>query len=276
MRISNAVLTWKDEATGAVYAISEFNLKTGRVASGAPAKFDLGATIRANEPKVDVKLQVGGTLTADLEKQVFSVAGMTVKINGDAAGVTGLAAELQAEIEARTQSRQVDIGKLAFEASGGLGKDNFKAKVSAPKIGMKGDAVSVSELTANVGGVFAGVSLSEGKLRVPQLVLNLDEQTILVDGVAMSAKGKREADSFEAKLDAPKISITRDKAGGSDVILQIKAQGPRLDTSVSMKLSGVEGSGKAVRVGQLVVNVDARQAGQRGEGFAVDVDPGQS
>ncbi len=125
---------------------------------------------------------------------------------------------------------------------------------------MKGGAVSVSELTANVGGVFAGVSLSEGKLRVPQLVLNLDEQTILVDGVALSAKGKREADSFEAKLDAPKISITRDKAGGSDVILQIKAQGPRLDTSVSVKLSGVEGSGKAVRVGQLVVNVDAKQA----------------
>ena len=98
-----------------------------------------------------------------------------------------MAAELQAEIEARTQSRQVDIGKFKFEASGGLGKDNFKAKVSSPKIGMKGNAVSVSELTANVGGVFAGVSLSEGNLRVPQLILNLDEQAILVDGVVLSA-----------------------------------------------------------------------------------------
>lgn len=260
VRISKAVLIWKDEATGADYAISEFNLKTGRVAPGVPAKFDLGATIQANEPKVDVKLQVGGTLTADLEKQVFSVAGLTVKLKGDAAGATGLAAELQAEVEARLQSQQIDISKLKFEASGGLGKDNFKAKVSSPKIGMKGSAVSVSELTANVGGVFAGVSLSEGNLRVPQLVLNLDEQTILVDGVVLSAKGKREADSFEAKLDAPKISITRDKAGGSDVTLLVKAQGPQLDVNASIKLSGVEGSGKAIRIGQFVVSIDAKEA----------------
>src|SRR4029077_6754617 len=32
VRIGKAVLTWKDEATGAEYAISDFNLKTGRVA----------------------------------------------------------------------------------------------------------------------------------------------------------------------------------------------------------------------------------------------------
>src|SRR6185369_1090448 len=85
VRIGKAVLTWKDEATGAEYAISDFNLKTGRVAPGVPAKIDLSATVRANEPKVDIKLQVGATLTADLEKQVFSVAGLTVKVDGDAA-----------------------------------------------------------------------------------------------------------------------------------------------------------------------------------------------
>ena len=260
VRISKATLIWKDEATGADYAISDFNLKTGRVAPGVPAKFDLGATIRANQPKVDVKLQAGGTLLADLEKQVFSLTGLTIKLNGDAAGVTGLAAEIQAEIEVRTPSQQVDIGNLKFEARGGLGKDDFKVKLAAPKIEMKGSALSVSELAANVGGVFAGVSLSEGILRVPQLTLNLDDQAILVDGVTLSAKGKRGADSFEAKLDAPKISITREKAGGSDVTLLVKAQGPQLDVNASVKLSGVEGSGKAVRVGQFAVTIDARQA----------------
>jgi AsmA protein len=188
------------------------------------------------------------------------VAGLTVKIDGDAAGVTGLSAKMQAQIEARMQTQQVDIDKLEFEASGGLGKDNFKAKISSPRIEKKGSAVSVRELIANVGGVFAGVSLSEGNLRVPQLVLNLDEQTILVDGVVLNAKGKRDADSFEAKLDAPKISITRDKAGGSDVVLQLKAQGPKLAATIGVKLSGLEGSGKAVRIGQFAVNVDAKQA----------------
>ena len=259
VRISKAALVWKDEATGADYAISDFNLKTSRVAPGVPTKFDLGATIKANQPKVEVNLQVGGTLAPDLEKQVFLLTGLTVKINGVAAGVSRLAAELQAEIEAHTQSQQIDIGKLTFEASGGLGEDSFKVKLSSPKIGMKGNALSVNDLAASVSGVFTGMTLSEGNLRVPQLTFHVDNQTILVDGVALTAKGKREADNFEAKLDAPKISITREKASGRDVTLLLKAQGPQLEASASVKVSGVEGTGKAIRVGQFALSVDAKQ-----------------
>jgi AsmA protein len=123
VRISQAALAWKDEATGADYAISDFNLKTGRVAPGIPVKFDLAATIRANEPKVDVKLQVGGMLVADLEKQVFSVTGLTVKLNGAAAGVTGLAAELSGSVAADLK-KQAANADLAMK----LDESNIKAK----------------------------------------------------------------------------------------------------------------------------------------------------
>lgn len=123
VRVSKAALIWKDETTGADYAISDFSLKTGRVAPGIPTKFDLAATIRANQPKVDVKLQVGGTLVADLEKQVFSVAGLTVKLNGDAAGVSGLAAELSgsAGADLKKQTANADLAMKVDES-------NIKAK----------------------------------------------------------------------------------------------------------------------------------------------------
>ncbi len=123
VRISKAALVWKDEAGGADYAISDFSLKTGRVAPGVPTKFDLAATIRANQPKVDVKLQVGGTLAADLENQVFAVTGLTVKLNGDAAGVTGLAAELSGSVAADLK-KQTAHADLAMK----LDESNIKAK----------------------------------------------------------------------------------------------------------------------------------------------------
>lgn len=123
VRVSKAALVWKDETTGADYAISDFSLKTGRVAPGVPTKFDLAATIKANQPKVDVKLQAGGTLVADLEKQVFSVAGLTVKLNGDAAGVTGLAAELSGSAGADLK-KQTANADLAMK----LDESNVKAK----------------------------------------------------------------------------------------------------------------------------------------------------
>ena len=123
VRISKAALVWKDETTGAEYVISDFNLKTGRVAPGIPAKFDLGATIAANKPKLDVKLQMAGTVMADLEKQVFSVAGLTVKLNGAAAGVTGVAVELSGSVDADLK-KQTANADLALK----LDESNIKAK----------------------------------------------------------------------------------------------------------------------------------------------------
>lgn len=260
VRISKASVSWKDEASGAQYAISDFDLKTGRVAPGVPTKFDLAANIRANQPKVDAKLQVSGTLTADTEKQVFTMAGLSVKLSGDAATITGLSSELQADIEARTAEKHIRITGLKLDAGGNMGKDSFKLKAGSPAIEMAGSALSVKDFTAGIGGVIAGIALSEGNLRVPHLNMDLDKQNVLVDGVVLSLKGKRDADSFDVKLDAPNISITPQKAGGSDVVLAVKARGPQLNADLTLKLSGVEGSGKAVRIGQLVLNVDAKQA----------------
>jgi AsmA protein len=259
INIAKAAVTYTDETTGAKYAISEFNVKTGRIAPGVPTKFDLSALIRANQPKVDAKLQATGTLTADTEKQVFTLAGLSVKLGGDVATVTGLASELQADIEARTAQQHIRIAGLKLDASGNMGKDSFKLKAGSPAIEMAGSALSVKDFTASLGGVVAGVALSEGNLKVPGLNIDLDKQNVLVDGVALTAKGKREADSFDVKLDAPKLSITPQKAEGQDVILAVKAQGPQLNADVTVKLSGVQGSAKAVRIGQLALNVDAKQ-----------------
>jgi len=119
VRISKAALAWKDETTGSGYAVSDFNLKTGRVAPGVPTKFDLSAIITADKPKVDVKLQVGGTLTADLEKQVFSVAGLTVKLTGNAAGITGLAVEVSGSggADLKNQTADADLAAKLDESS---------------------------------------------------------------------------------------------------------------------------------------------------------------
>jgi AsmA protein len=123
VRIGKAALTWKDEATGATYAISEFSLKTGRVAPGVPAKFDLGATIKGNEPKLDIKLQVGGILVADFEKQLFSVAGLSIKLSGAAAGFTGLATEVSGSVGADLKKQTANADLMIK-----LDESNIKAK----------------------------------------------------------------------------------------------------------------------------------------------------
>jgi len=106
--ISKADLTWKDETTGGNYEISDFDLKTGRIAPGIPTKFSLGASIKSNEPKLDVKIGIEGLLTAELERQLFSVAGLSVKLSGQAAGRPSLAAELSGSFGANLQQHSAN------------------------------------------------------------------------------------------------------------------------------------------------------------------------
>jgi AsmA protein len=81
IKVSKAAVNWKDEAAGAEYTVSDFNLETGQVAPGVPVKFELAAAFTASEPKMDVKLQCAGNVTADPQKRSFSVAVLTALVS---------------------------------------------------------------------------------------------------------------------------------------------------------------------------------------------------
>ncbi|MGH8730907.1 MAG: AsmA family protein, partial [Burkholderiales bacterium] len=81
VKVSKAAVRWKDEAAGAEYTVSDFNLETGRVAPGVPVKFELAAAFTASEPKMAVKLQCAGNVTADPQNRSFSVAVLTASVS---------------------------------------------------------------------------------------------------------------------------------------------------------------------------------------------------
>jgi len=64
-----------------------------------------------------------------------------------------------------------------------------------------------------------------------------------VDG---AAKGMLDKDTLEAKIAAPRIEITVDKATGEAVTADFKLKGPQRSTEVALKLGGVQGSAKAL------------------------------
>ncbi|MGH8694802.1 MAG: AsmA family protein, partial [Burkholderiales bacterium] len=81
VKVSKAAVRWKDEAAGAEYTVSDFNLETGRVAPGVPVKFELAAAFTASEPKMAVKLQCAANVTADPQNRSFSVAVLTASVS---------------------------------------------------------------------------------------------------------------------------------------------------------------------------------------------------
>ena len=77
--IEKTNLTYRDEGSGAQYAIKGVKLHTGRIANGVPGKIDLSANVQANQPKLDINTHLKTTLTFDLNKQQYRLAGMDLQ-----------------------------------------------------------------------------------------------------------------------------------------------------------------------------------------------------
>ena len=84
------------------------------------------------------------------------------------------------------------------------------------------------------------------------------KQTLAMDALALAAKGKSGADAFELKLEAPKLTLSPEKAGGESLSLAATLTGAGRNVAAKLLLSGVEGSAQALKIGKLVLDIDAK------------------
>jgi AsmA protein len=84
------------------------------------------------------------------------------------------------------------------------------------------------------------------------------KQTLAVDALALAAKGKTGADSFELKLDVPRLNIAPDKSSGETLNLTASLAGSGRNLVAKLVLSGVEGNVKALKIGKLTLDLDAK------------------
>src|SRR6185369_3846188 len=101
VKLENANITYIDQKTGAKYALTKLDLKTGRIATGVPTKIDLALTAQSDKPKVNVETALKTTLTFDAEKQHYGLEGLDFTVKGTAAGISNLAASAKGDVDAK-------------------------------------------------------------------------------------------------------------------------------------------------------------------------------
>lgn len=79
---------------------------------------------------------------------------------------------------------------------------------------------------------------------------------------AFSASGVKGKDQFEARLDAPDMSLTKDKFAGAHIALNAKLDGALGNVVAKLSLPGIEGNARAFKVSAMTLNVDLKQPEQ--------------
>jgi len=220
----------------------------------------------------------------------------------DQAGIdiTGADIKLLADtLKLNTETLALAATKLNLAANGSYNQEPFDIKVTAPalaadgkKMAVQGEKIEVQakgrqgqqsgtvaldvaridadfsvhrialeSLNASGSGAMPGLLLNDFKAKVPKLQVDLAANQIVVDGVAVSASGKKGEDAFDLKVDAPRLAVSRESASGEAVTGAVKMTGKDV-LEMKFSLSEVKGSGKALSVGKVVLDIARAQFGE--------------
>lgn len=259
IRIARSRVTWRDETNGNDLAVDLNELRTGRLANRTPSPVELDVAIKGRSPKVDLKAKLTGTLTLDLDQQRYSFKGLRAKFDGSALEFTGIDAQLRADLQTDGVRQTAKASSLSLDAKASRGKDKLEIRLAAPSIESGPQSIAVDGLTLSGAGTVAGLALSEANLKTPKLRVNLGANQVLVEGLTLMMKGKLGTDTLDVNLSAPRLEVSPDKATGETAQLLAKLTGAERNADVTLKLLAVEGSAKALRIGSLTLDVDAKQ-----------------
>jgi AsmA protein len=280
VNFEKAELTYRDEAQGAQYSLSNFNLKTGRIAPNVPGKIDLSVKVKGNKPAIDLLVELKTKLTFDLEQQVFALEGMVLEAKGAAADLTNLNVKASGGVVAKLKSSELTTDKLQVAMTGVSGKDNLDIKLEAPKLQITKDKATGDKVT-----IAAKISGPQG-VTLANVVLPGIEGTAAAfksAGMTLDLDVKQGDQTIKAKVTSPLSgNFQTQQISLPQLSVNITAAGPNLPgKSISGNLNGsasVNGSrqqAQANLAGKVADSTIKAQIGVNGfapPGLTFDVD----
>ncbi len=158
----------------------------------------------------------------------------------------------------------LNIADLAGGAADKEGAAKDRSKVGAGdtaapvQVDIAGIRIANAQLTWRDEKAGTTTTLSNLDLGSGRVQADSGRQTLAVDALSLAAKGKTGADSFELKLDVPRLDIAPDKSSGETLKLTANLAGSGRNLVANLVLSGVEGNAKALKIGKLALDLDAK------------------
>lgn len=178
LEIEDAAVTLENRQEKTRQVIRDFNLKTGRLASGEP--FDLSTDfVLDQEPSLSAKIRLAATVTADLEANAHRLEKPEIDITLTGQGYPKEGIPVQIRADALT----ADVGKELYRLEALNVKTNWKGE----------------------GFPAAGVPVT---LQAKDFNANLAAQTMELNGLAVDVAGGRLTGSLTGKeiIDAPVLN----------------------------------------------------------------------
>lgn len=140
--VTDSAVNFNDQQAGSQYALSKFNLKTGRVALAQPFDLQTDFDLAASKPELKLSAAIQGNFMADPEAKHFVAKALDANIKGDLAGGKDVVIKLAGDIDAKPENTELLVDGLKLAVTGNFSGAKLAADLAAPKLTILKDEVS--------------------------------------------------------------------------------------------------------------------------------------
>jgi AsmA protein len=83
INIKDANISWTDDQSGKKYQISDFNMKSGAIVPGNPVALNMGMLLQSNEPAVNARIGLDGTIELDQPNKQLNVRDLALTLDAE-------------------------------------------------------------------------------------------------------------------------------------------------------------------------------------------------
>lgn len=227
--IKDAALNYTDQGTGAGYAVSKLNLRTGRIAPGVPTDIDLALAARSDKPAADVEGTLRTRFTFDLDKPRYRLEGLDLSARGNVAGVRNMTVNAKGDLDVRPESRELTAARLALALSGKREDRDLYLKFDIPKLNVVQDRVSGEKIVLDATEA-GGKRKLVARVELPGLSGNA--KAFRAAGLNANVELRQDGATVRAKLESALTgSIAAERIELPDFAATIHVDNPRLPKS---------------------------------------------
>lgn len=197
IKVSNAALSFDDQKDGRKFALSELNLKGGRLADATPTDVDLSFALQADKPALNVQAKLTSGLFFELEKKHYALRDMDLELRGEAAGISNLALTLKGSVDATPADKTLALDGLKLALTGRHKAGDLDIKLDAPKLQLAKDQLTSSNILLD-----AAIKDAQGDMHAVLSIpaMEASGQAFKAGNVQLDLKGKQKGNAVEGKL----------------------------------------------------------------------------
>ena len=200
IQVTHAALTLTDEMGNRHVSLSDLSLQTGHVAKNQPIDLKTAFAIKADNPALDAKLQLKGTLLADTEHKQFGAKGLDLALQGDVTTLKGADLKLSGDIDAKPEQMEFTLDGLKLSLKANLNGQATSVDLDAPSLVARKDEVSGKEARLNVSQTKGNDNFT-AKLVIANL--KGSPKAFESSGISGEVAGKQGARSIAGKFNSP-------------------------------------------------------------------------